>query len=139
MNKILLFGCATIAALVLISVAGVAQRHGGWRHYGSSQMHDEGMHMSACKDDVDKFCKDVSPGGGRIWACLKSHEAELSKPCTEHVAATRERGVGFSQACKADAEKFCKGIPQGKGRVASCLKSHEAELSEPCKAYFTKK
>jgi hypothetical protein len=94
--------------------------------------------MGACKDDVDKFCKDVRPGGGRIWACLKNHEADLTQPCKDHMAATRERAAGFNAACKADMDKFCKGIPHGKGRVASCLKSHEAELSEPCKAYFKK-
>ena len=138
MKKILLTGFVMIAALSLISVFGLAQRHGGGRYYGASRMHEEGPLMGACKADVDKFCKDVRPGGGRIWACLKSHEAELSKPCIDHVAERRERGVGLSQACKADMEKFCKGIPHGKGRVASCLKSHEAELAEPCKAYFKK-
>jgi hypothetical protein len=32
-------------------------------------------------------------------------------------------------ACKADKEKFCN-----KGMVAACLKQHEIELSEVCKA-----
>ena len=37
--------------------------------------------------------------------------------------------------CKADMEKFCKGVEPGEGRVMKCMKEHEAELSEGCKAH----
>jgi hypothetical protein len=36
-----------------------------------------------CADDVQKFCKDVQPGGGRIARCLKEHESEFSPECKE--------------------------------------------------------
>jgi hypothetical protein len=36
-----------------------------------------------CKGDVEKFCKGIKPGGGRILACLKSHQAELAPACAE--------------------------------------------------------
>lgn len=36
--------------------------------------------------------------------------------------------------CRADAEKFCKDIKPGDGRLIDCLKKHEAELSVECKA-----
>jgi hypothetical protein len=92
--------------------------------------------VSACKADVERFCKDIKPGGGRIWACLKSNEGSLSKECKDHIAAVREKARGFNQACRADARKFCQGTRPGKGRIASCLKSHEAELSDACRAFF---
>jgi hypothetical protein len=37
--------------------------------------------VEACKPDVEKFCQNVQPGGGRIRQCLQQHEAELSDAC----------------------------------------------------------
>ncbi len=43
-------------------------------------------------------------------------------------------GVARAQdACKADVEKLCAGIPQGGGRIAACLKANEAQVSPACK------
>ena len=44
----------------------------------------------ACGDDAKKFCKDAKSGHGRIIACLKTHENELSEACKddEKIAAT---------------------------------------------------
>jgi hypothetical protein len=35
----------------------------------------------ACNADIEKFCKDVQPGQGRIITYLKQHQAELSADC----------------------------------------------------------
>jgi hypothetical protein len=91
-----------------------------------------------CKADIEKFCKDIKPGDGRIWTCLKSNNDRLSQECKDHIAMVQEKRKEFIQACKEDSKKFCKGIPRGKGRIASCLKSHEAELSDTCRALFQK-
>jgi hypothetical protein len=34
-----------------------------------------------CNADAKKFCKGIRPGGGRILACLKSHQSELAPAC----------------------------------------------------------
>jgi hypothetical protein len=101
----------------------------------SEEIHRKG----ACKADYEKFCKDVKPGQGRIVKCMKQHEAELSVACKDQIAADREKAQDFTKACKPDAAKFCKDIKPGHGRIISCLKSHEAELSPQCDAYFRKK
>jgi Golgi apparatus protein 1 len=36
-------------------------------------------------------------------------------------------------ACKADVEKLCQGIPPGGGRIMACLKANEAKVSAKCK------
>ena len=89
-----------------------------------------------CAGDVKKFCGDVKPGRGAIAKCMKAHEAEVSPACREASKARAEKTERVREECRADAEKFCKGIAPGGGRILSCLKSREAELQPACAAEF---
>jgi hypothetical protein len=91
-----------------------------------------------CKADIEKFCKDVKPGQGRIVKCLQAHENELSPACKNEIAAEKEKTKEFINSCKPDAEKFCKDVRPGGGRIIHCLKQHQSELSPNCQAYFKK-
>ena len=42
-----------------------------------------------CNSDIQKFCSDVKPGGGRIIACLKNHQAELSRECSDTLTSKK--------------------------------------------------
>jgi hypothetical protein len=42
---------------------------------------------AACKDDIDKLCKDAEGKGGALGQCLRGKLAELSKPCADALAA----------------------------------------------------
>jgi Cysteine rich repeat len=46
--------------------------------------------QQACAEDIQKFCKDIQPGGGRIAKCLKEHACDLSSACKEKCAANEE-------------------------------------------------
>jgi len=85
-----------------------------------------------CQDDLTRFCKEVRPGGGRILACLKSHEAELDPACRDKFQALVKRLEEAKRTCADDIEKFCKGIEQGEGRIAGCLEKHAGDLSPAC-------
>jgi len=89
-----------------------------------------------CAADVKRFCGDVKPGQGAIAKCMKAHEAELSPACREGMKARAEKAERVREECKADAEKFCKGIAPGGGRILSCLKSRQQELQPACAAEF---
>jgi hypothetical protein len=91
-----------------------------------------------CSADAKKFCGDVRPGDGRIYKCLTGHNAELAPACREQLAAAKARYDEFANACKADAGKYCKGVRPGAGRVLSCLKGREADLTPGCKAQFNR-
>jgi hypothetical protein len=87
-----------------------------------------------CKADADKFCKDVQPGGGRIIACLKQHEADLSEGCKTKGLEAKENAGAFIEACKADMDKLCPDVEGGPGEKLRCLKEKEKDLSAGCKA-----
>jgi len=89
-----------------------------------------------CQQDAKKFCGGVRPGGGRIYNCLTSHNPELAPACRERLTAAKARYDEFVQACKSDADKYCKSIPPGGGRILSCLKGRESDLAADCKAQF---
>jgi hypothetical protein len=93
------------------------------------------MGMGACKADVDQFCKGVEKG--KIGACLRQHEADLSDTCKDALKRhARKRMMEARKetmdACKADVDQFCKDAE--KGKIGDCLKQHKDELSADCKA-----
>ena len=92
----------------------------------------------ACKADLDKLCKDVKPGEGRLIKCLKDNEAALSDVCKAKLAEQKEKAMK-ERPCMADMEKFCKDVKPGEGRIIECMKSHEADLSAACKASMAEK
>ncbi|MGD9642657.1 MAG: cysteine rich repeat-containing protein [Elusimicrobiales bacterium] len=137
-----------------------------------------------CAADAAKFCKDVKPGEGRVAACLKEHEAELSQACKDRktLAAEkrgkrgerlgrggangcmREYGKGYAsgfksglkmrsglgqgkargkggkgaKVCAADAQKLCKDVQPGEGRVRDCLIKNASKLTDGCKTRVEK-
>ena len=100
----------------------------------SAAQAEEKEGSGACRADVQKLCKGVQPGGGRIAACLKQHESEISPGCRERIAEAREEVKEIAEACKADAEALCKGVQPGQGRIMRCLGEHNDKLSSACRA-----
>ncbi len=45
---------------------------------------------AACKGDYETFCKGVTPGGGRILACLNKEYARLSGACKKAIDAQKK-------------------------------------------------
>lgn len=91
----------------------------------------------ACRADVEKLCKGIQPGGGRIAMCLKQHASEVSPGCREAIAGAKKQIEDFAEVCKPDAEKLCKGVQPGQGRIMRCLAEHKDQLSAGCRDKFT--
>jgi len=92
-----------------------------------------------CADDVAKLCKDVTPGSGRVLACLKKNEASVSPACKEHLREVKQKLKEAKKACHDDVEQFCSDVQPGKGMIVKCLKEHSAELSPDCQQKLTPK
>lgn len=46
---------------------------------------------SACMGDYEKFCKGVTPGGGRIIACLAKENDKLTPACKKVLAEAEKK------------------------------------------------
>jgi len=91
---------------------------------------------SPCAADIQKYCAQIEPGGGRINKCLTEHEKELSGVCRDYVKQAAAAMVRFNQACGDDARKFCTDVQPGGGRVLQCLSKKLDDLSKPCKEFL---
>ncbi len=87
-----------------------------------------------CADEIEKYCKETKPGGGRILNCLKEHENDLSASCREKMSELHSFIKGCEQACSGDIGQFCKEVQPGEGRIIKCLREREKDLSASCRA-----
>ncbi len=92
-----------------------------------------------CKEDREKFCKDIKPGEGRIYECLVQHLNELSFDCKNRIEERKKHWDEFQTACSSDLKKLCPGVKPGRGKVQSCLARNKKNLSETCKNYIKDK
>ena len=46
---------------------------------------------NACMGDYEKYCKGVTPGGGRIIACLAKESDKITPACKKVLAAAEKK------------------------------------------------
>src|SRR5512139_1603333 len=95
---------------------------------------------NGCKSEIEKYCSNVTPGEGRVLACLYAYEDKLSGRCEYALydAASRlERAVAaLSYAvneCSSDLKQYCAGVAAGEGRLLECLQKNDDKVSKRCK------
>jgi hypothetical protein len=93
-----------------------------------------------CKKEIDIYCKGVTPGEGRILACLYAYEDKLSARCEYALydaAAQLERVIAaityLANECKNDLRSYCSDVKPGEGRLLNCLDKNNAKISIRCK------
>ena len=93
-----------------------------------------------CKVELEKYCKGVTPGEGRLVACLYAHGDKLSGKCEYAIydaAAQLERALTaltyVANECRDDLKANCADIKAGEGRLLKCLEKHDAKVSGRCK------
>ena len=94
---------------------------------------------TACQNELDTYCKAVTPGEGRAFACLYAYSDKLSGRCEQALFnASMELEYVISKlnyvanTCAADIDKLCSGTEPGQGRIADCLKQNETRVSAEC-------
>ena len=96
--------------------------------------------VEGCKVELETYCKDVTPGDGRILACLYARSDKLSGKCEYALydaAAQLERAVAglayVVNECADDLEQHCSGVAAGEGRLLECIEKNDKNVSSRCK------
>ena len=94
-----------------------------------------------CEKELTEYCANVTPGEGRILACMYAHEDKLSGQCEfalYDAAAQLERFIGaltyVANECDEDLNTHCATVEAGEGRLAACLLDNKAKLQKRCVA-----
>lgn len=95
----------------------------------------------ACGNDIKKFCRNVTPGQGRVIFCMQAYEDKISPKCAFEL---REAEVNIqtvtvqlqqvTEACRADISKLCGTTQPGQGRISACLATQASAVSPGCAA-----
>ena len=134
---------AALAALLVV-MTGLAARPG----VGQTPAQDVTAAMQGqlsaqvaegCSSELTQYCAEVTPGEGRLLACLYAYGDKFSGQCDYalyNAAARLERAINaityVVSECRAELEAHCAEIEPGEGRVAQCLKDQASELSPGC-------
>lgn len=95
---------------------------------------------NGCKVEIETYCKAVTPGEGRVLACLYAHGDKLSGQCEfalYDAAAQLEQAVAalsyVVNECAVDLDRLCQDVRAGEGRLLECLEENDPQVSERCK------
>lgn len=99
--------------------------------------------QKGCKAEIESRCKEVTPGEGRILACLYAYGDKLSSGCEYALYEASAQLEHFIQTvnylaneCEEDLKTFCSIVKPGEGRLLDCLEKNKANVSASCKQAF---
>ncbi len=97
--------------------------------------------LESCEKEIDTYCAKVTPGNGRLIACMYAHENHLSEQCAmaivdmgdmlDFVFATVREALTI---CAGDIEASCADTKFGGGRILTCLRDNSTNVTAECKA-----
>jgi hypothetical protein len=80
-----------------------------------------------CGADIQKLCKGINLGNGRIADCLEQNAAKVSPTCKASMTSVfasitqlEQAQVAYSQVCRGDMAMRCNGV-RGDGNILACL------------------
>jgi hypothetical protein len=93
-----------------------------------------------CEKELKMYCAQVTPGEGRVLACLYSFWDKLSDQCDNALydaAGQLQQAVAAVRyvhgECWDDLKTYCANIKPGEGRLLQCLEKNDAKVSKRCK------
>ncbi len=96
--------------------------------------------FESCTKDLEIYCSEVTPGNGRISACIYAHEDKISDECdaaTEDLSTLLDwflETVRYTMdQCADDIQTYCAGTEFGGGRILSCLANKTSQIADGCR------
>jgi hypothetical protein len=86
----------------------------------------------ACGEEIERFCSDVTPGGGRMASCMDAYSDQLSRSCQ---SALRRSVNRVQQAVASIADSCMSAVQQQCGNadnVKQCLQQKNTSLPQSC-------
>ncbi|MGI9570331.1 MAG: hypothetical protein ACR2PH_11480 [Desulfobulbia bacterium] len=97
--------------------------------------------FSQCRQDLDQYCKGITPGENRIATCLSAYKYKLSPVCNEALSKIGKKMQASQTAmqravidCRTDIEKKCPDLKPGRAHVLSCFSKLKSQLTKTCNA-----
>jgi hypothetical protein len=94
---------------------------------------------NGCKAELSTYCKDVTPGDGRVLACLYANSDKLTTKCEYALfdaAIQLELAITAlayaAHECDDDLETYCSDVPMGQGRLLDCIDRNKKRVSRRC-------
>ena len=96
--------------------------------------------LDGCGKEFESYCKNVTPGEGRLLACLYAYSDKLSTRCEYALydaASQLERALNaltyLANECRDDLKTYCSNVQPGEGRLLECIAKKKDVISDRCK------
>jgi len=96
-------------------------------------MPSEAQITGPCAETVNKYCKDVTPGGGRIMKCLGEHRDDQSAACRDWLEDQNRSLKELNTACPGDIASLCNFSNPDSMLIYRCLEDNYISLKSDCR------
>jgi Tfp pilus assembly protein PilX len=86
----------------------------------------------ACGEEIEQFCGDVTPGGGRIASCMDAYSDQVSRSCQsalrKAVNRVQQAVANITDTCMSAVQQQCGDADNMK----QCLQQKNASFPQSC-------
>jgi hypothetical protein len=90
--------------------------------------------QTPCNETVNKYCKDVIPGNGRIMKCLNDHRDDQSIACKDWIEDQQKSMQELMAVCPEDIMRWCRNASTDKVSIYYCLLDNYISLRLDCRS-----
>jgi hypothetical protein len=86
-----------------------------------------------CAETITHYCKDVTPGGGRILKCLDDHRDDQSIACKDWLEDQNKSLKELNTVCAEEIARMCSFDNPNSYRIFRCLEDNYTAVKSVCR------